>query len=149
MKTFAHARGLGWSITLVGAVLHSQVSSVLAAATSSNLTERRLLYVAEPGIRNYLEFGGHGVLVFDIDNGHKLVRRIPAGGLNAEGKPENVKGTCASAATRRLYVSTLTMLACYDLLTDKLIWEKKYDGGCERMGLSPDGKVRYLPSLEK
>jgi len=28
--------------------------------------ETRLLYVAAPGIRNYLEWGGHGVLVFDI-----------------------------------------------------------------------------------
>ncbi|MFO1020038.1 MAG: hypothetical protein U0903_05005 [Planctomycetales bacterium] len=36
-----------------------------------------MLYVAVPGIRNYLEFGGHGIVVFDIDNGHKFVRRIP------------------------------------------------------------------------
>jgi len=36
----------------------------------------RFLYVAVPGIRNYLEYGGHGVLVYDIDNGHRLVRRI-------------------------------------------------------------------------
>lgn len=27
--------------------------------------ERRVLYVAEPGIRNYVESGGHGILVFD------------------------------------------------------------------------------------
>ena len=39
--------------------------------------ERRLLYVAVPGIRNYLEFGGVGVLVFDIDSGHQFVKRIP------------------------------------------------------------------------
>ena len=110
---------------------------------------RRLLYVAVPGIRNYLEFGGHGVLVFDIDQGHKFVRRIPAGGLNGEGKPMNVKGVAASAATRRLYVSTLTSLTAFDLLTDKILWEKSYEGGCDRMALSPDGKVMYLPSLEK
>jgi hypothetical protein len=33
--------------------------------------EHRFLYVAVPGIRDYLEFGGHGLLVFDIDAGHK------------------------------------------------------------------------------
>ena len=38
--------------------------------------ERHLLYVAAPGIRNYLEFGGAGILVFDMDNGHKFVKRI-------------------------------------------------------------------------
>ena len=39
--------------------------------------EHRFLYVAEPGIRNYVEHGGIGVLVFDVDNGHRFVRRIP------------------------------------------------------------------------
>ena len=48
--------------------------------------QRRFLYVATPGIRNYLEYGGHGLLVFDIDNGHKFVRRIPTAGLNEDGK---------------------------------------------------------------
>ena len=123
------------------------VPSLAAEKTKSG--ERRLLYVAVPGIRNYLEFGGHGVLVFDIDQGHKFVRRIPAGGLNGEGKPMNVKGIAANAATHRLYVSTLTSLTAYDLLTDKIVWEKSYEGGCDRMALSPDGKVMYLPSLEK
>src|SRR6266566_7951655 len=56
---------LAWSIALFGAVLLSQVSSVVAAATNSNQAQRKLLYVAAPGIRNYLEYGGHGVLVFD------------------------------------------------------------------------------------
>ena len=36
----------------------------------------RYLYVVCPGIRDYLEFGGAGILVFDIDNGHKFVKRI-------------------------------------------------------------------------
>jgi DNA-binding beta-propeller fold protein YncE len=119
------------------------------AADSQPKPDQRLLYVAVPGIRNYLERGGHGILVFDLDRGHKFVRRITAQGLNDQGKPMNVKGVAASAATRRLYVSTLTKLACFDLLTDKVLWEKAYDGGCDRMALSPDGRVMYLPSLEK
>src|SRR5688500_9246608 len=47
----------------------------------SSYAETRLLYVAAPGIRNYLEYGGHGILVFNIDDGHKFVRRIPSAGL--------------------------------------------------------------------
>jgi DNA-binding beta-propeller fold protein YncE len=104
--------------------------------------------VAEPGIRDYLEYGGHGVLVFDIDNGHKFVRRIPMGGCDEKGKPLNVKGICASAETGRLYVSTLQHLICIDLTTDKVVWERKYEAGCDRMSIAPDGKVIYLPTLE-
>src|SRR6266516_6974553 len=87
-----YASGLSWLLALVGAVRLSQVSSVVAAATNSNKAERKLLYVAEPGIRNYLEYGGHGVLVFDIDHGHKFVKRIPAAGRDESGQPLNVKG---------------------------------------------------------
>ena len=39
--------------------------------------DSRYLYVASPGIRNYTEFGGVGILVFDINNNHKFVKRIP------------------------------------------------------------------------
>lgn len=112
-------------------------------------TTHRYLYVATPGIRNYLDYGGHGVVVFDIDKGHRFVKRIPMAGLGSDGKPLNVKGVCASLATGCLYVSTLTSVQCLDLKTEKLRWEKSYEGGCDRMSLTPDGKTMYLPSLEK
>ena len=124
-------------------------SPAQAADPAPAMAERHLLYVAVPGIRNYLERGGHGVLVFDLDRGHRFVKRIPARGLGADGKPLNVKGVVASAATGRLYVSTLQFVTCFDLRTDQILWEKAYDGGCDRMSLSPDGRVMYLPSLEK
>src|SRR5689334_8556828 len=57
------------------------LASNRARAASPAKPDGRFLYVAVPGIRNYLEFGGHGVLVFDIEHGHKFVRRIPAKGL--------------------------------------------------------------------
>ena len=119
------------------------------AADSDKPSERRFLYVAEPGIRNYLEYGGHVVLVFDIDNAHRFVKRIPVAGLDEKDRPLNVKGVCANASTRRLYVSTTRSLTCLDLATDKILWEKAYEGGCDRMAISPDGKMIYLPSLEK
>ena len=117
--------------------------------TAMAADERRLLYVAVPGIRNYLEYGGHGLLGFDIDNGHRFVKRIPTAGLDKAGKPLNVKGICASAASKRIYISTIETLTCLDLITEKVLWEKTYDGGCDRMAISPDGKVIYLPSFEK
>jgi hypothetical protein len=110
---------------------------------------RRFLYVAVPGIRDYLEFGGHGLLVFDIDNGHKFVRRISTGGLDDQRRPRNVKGVCASAATKRVHISTTHTMMSLDLLTDRLLWERPYEGGCDRMGITPDGRTIYLPSFEK
>ncbi len=119
------------------------------AAEGRNDSERQLLYVATPGIRDYLEYGGHGILVFDIAAGHKFVKRIPSAGVDEQGKPLNVKGICASAGTGRLYITTTRTLMCFDLVSEKLLWEKPYEGGCDRMAISPDGKIIYLPSLEK
>jgi DNA-binding beta-propeller fold protein YncE len=123
------------------------LAAVLALNTVA-MAQRRL-YVAEPGIRDYLEYGGHGLLVFDIDHGHKFLKRIPTAGLDPKsGKPLNVKGIVANAATGRVHISTTQQLMCIDLVTEKLLWEKRYEFGCDRMALSPDGKTIYLPSLE-
>jgi len=105
------------------------------------------LYVAAPGIRNYLQYGGHGLLVFDMDDHFRLVRRIPTAGLD-KGQPSNVKGVAVSLYTHCIYVSTIRSLQCIDLLTEKSLWEKQYEGGCDRMSVSPDGKTIYLPSFE-
>lgn len=119
-----------------------------STALAQQQAVRRWLYVATPGIRDYLEYGGHGILVFDIDRGHAFVRRIATGGVNEKGRPLNVKGICASATTGRLYVSTIKQLMCLDLVSEQLLWERKYESGCDRMAITPDGKTIYLPTLE-
>src|SRR6266550_3684346 len=88
----------------LGALMFNVSTQDLGAAENNKAAERKLLYVAEPGIRNYLEYGGHGVLVFDIDRDHRFVKRIASAGLDEKGQPLNVKGVCASATSKRLYV---------------------------------------------
>ena len=110
---------------------------------------RRYLYVAVPGNRGYLGYGGHGLLVFDMDNNHRFVKRIATKGLTNDGTPSNVKGIAVSVQLNSIYISTLEALQRIDLATEKVIWEKPYAGGCDRMSISPDGKTMYLPSLEK
>jgi hypothetical protein len=110
--------------------------------------ERRLIYVASPGIRNYVEYGGVGVLVFDADQGHRFVKRIPTWETPAGQEVENVKGIAACAKTGRLYVSTIKRMGCFDLATDRMLWSRPYPGGCDRMAIAPDGSVLYVPSLE-
>ena len=121
-----------------------------SASHSKNLPpERRYLYVAVPGIRDYLGYGGHGLLVFDINNGHRFVKRIATKGFHPDGTPSNVKGIAVSVPLNSVYISTLESLQRIDLASDKLVWEKPFEGGCDRMSISPDGKTMYLPSLEK
>lgn len=134
------------ALLAIAALLGS--SAMRAAAAEDAEAERRLLYVAVPGVRDYLEYGGHGLLVFDIDDGHKFVKRIATAGLDETGRPLNVKGVCANAGTGRLYISTIKQLMCLDLKGEKVLWEKKYDAGCDRMSITPDGTTIYLPSLE-
>ena len=135
-------------LSLVVALAANGLGFTVVSAAEANPGEHRYLYVAAPGVRDYLEYGGHGVFVFDMDRGHHFVKRIPSAGVDAKGKPINVKGICASPATGRLYVSTLTSMICFDLVSEKILWEKTYEGGCDRMSISPDGRVIYLPSLE-
>jgi DNA-binding beta-propeller fold protein YncE len=118
-------------------------------STDISLKINKYLYVAVPGIRDYLEYGGHGILVYDISDNYRLIKRIPTGGLKANGTPSNVKGVAVSLATNSIYITTLEALQRIDLATEKIIWEKKYEGGCDRLSLSPDGKTIYLPTLEK
>src|SRR5258706_8369505 len=110
--------------------------------------ERHYLYVANPGTRNYVEYGGVGILVFDIENGYKFVRRIPTWSVPDGQKPENVKGIAASAKTGRVYVTSLNRMIAVDAISGKKIWDKSYEGGCDRLAISPDGKILYVPQLE-
>jgi len=140
-------RSLTARLAFLGVLVATSMLPCISEGKAADSGERHFLYVATPGIRNYLEFGGAGVLVFDMDNGHKFVKRIETPASKKE-KPENVKGVCASAATKRLFFSTLTRLYCVDLLSEETLWEKALPGGCDRMAISPDGKRLYVPSLE-
>jgi len=135
------------SLFLVGLLLGT--TSWVSSPSSRSSRINKYLYVAVPGIRDYLEYGGHGILVYDIADNYRLVKRIPTGGLKANGTPSNVKGVAVSIATNSIYITTLEALQRIDLATEKVVWEKKYEGGCDRLSISPDGKTIYLPTLEK
>ncbi|HLK58176.1 MAG TPA: hypothetical protein VKU00_16535 [Chthonomonadaceae bacterium] len=110
--------------------------------------EEHRLYVAVPGIRNEVKWGGVGILVYDMDHGHRLLKRIPTLEVAPGQEAEAVKGICASAKTGKLYMSTPKRLICLDLNTEKVLWNQTYEGGCDRMAISPDGALLYLPTLE-
>jgi DNA-binding beta-propeller fold protein YncE len=122
---------------------------VLALAAVAGAKEHRYLYAASPGIRNYLEHGGMGIVVFDIEDGYKPVRRIPTWDEPGPGQQaENVKGIEADAARGVIFVSTIKRVGAFDAISGKKLWDKTYEGGADRISLSPDGKILYVPSLE-
>ncbi len=98
------------------------VSQTLAKAQSGH----RYLYVATPGIRDYLGYGGHGILVFDMQNNHRFCKKDPnPGPFTWTASSWNVKGIAVSIPLNSIYVSTLESLQRIDLTTDKVIWERK------------------------
>lgn len=143
------ARSISWRAALIGmaaaGVALAPSRPALPAAASP---ERHFLYVASPGVRNYTEYGGVGILVFDKDEGYRFVRRIPTFAVPEGLAAENVKGIAASAATGRLYLTTPKRLAAIDLVTEKMLWNREYEMGCDRMAISPDGRLLYVPSFE-
>ncbi len=136
-----------WKSLIILALMFLLVP-ISSAETMPSPFEDHLLYVAVPGIRDELNHGGSGILVFDIDHGDKFLRRIPARAPDAAGKPEPMRGICASAVTKRLYFTTTKSLTCLDLVSSKILWNKSYPRGCDRMSISPDGATIYLPSME-
>ena len=131
-------------LTAFGALVATPATAAVRAAASG----RTLLYIAEPGIRNYVEYGGVGVLVYEAGAPYRFLRRIPTWDVPEGQVPDNVKGIAASARTGRLYVSNIRRLCCIDLATDRRLWDVAPGGGCDRMALSPDGATLYVPSFE-
>src|SRR5262245_50573416 len=95
--------------------LAASLAAPLAATARAEAGVKRYLYAVCPGIRDYLEFGGAGILVFDIDKDHKFVKRI-ATLASAEDKPRNIKGVVANPATKKLHFTTPEALCCIDLV---------------------------------
>jgi hypothetical protein len=104
---------------------------VMAPLMAAQQQERRYLYVGVPGADDDIaDAGAAGILVFDIDNGHRLVRRIAprsADGARAgAGSGERVRGIAADVKMQRLYVSTVRGITALDLVTDRVLWEHTY-----------------------
>jgi DNA-binding beta-propeller fold protein YncE len=96
--------------------------------------ERRL-YVADPV----------GVSLYDINDGHKLLRKIDIPETGA------YKGIAASPQLGRLYITSNLKdeLVCLDLATEKVVWRKQYGKYADSMQITPDGKTIYMPCRDE
>jgi DNA-binding beta-propeller fold protein YncE len=112
-----------------------------AAVSAGSRTTRHFEYVVTDG----------ELTVYDIDQGNRYVGTIR---LPHVADPH---GVVASPATGRLYVSyggqggstgTGFMLA-YDLLRNRVVWERHYRTGIDSMAITPDGRTIYMPQGEQ
>jgi hypothetical protein len=109
------------------------------------------LHAAETGLKRYLYMStpdgaqsggsGKGILVFDIDDGHRFVRRIDIP------FKEGLRGFCGSLKNHAVYYSsTSRILGAFDLETEKVLWERQLEAGVDRACVTPDGRKLYAPT---
>jgi DNA-binding beta-propeller fold protein YncE len=102
----------------------------------------RYLYAATPDGAQPESGSGMGILVFDIDDGFRFVRRIEGPMLKG-----GVRGLTGTTQTRALFYSTTDMgMGRLDLETDKVVWESKLTGGCDRSSAMADGSKVFAPT---
>src|SRR3978361_206778 len=123
--------------TLLLLALTVAAGQMAAAPKSGKEINRlqRLLYVTDKT----------GISIYDINDGHHLLRRIDvpdSGGY---------KGISASPQLGKLYITSYLKdeVICIDLLTDKILWRKKYGKYADSPAITPDGKTLYVPFREE
>ena len=119
------------------------ISLFIAGGALGESETKRYLYLSTPdGAQEEGRSPYNGILVFDIDNGHKLVKRIEVPIFE-----EGLRGFAGSLKTHSAYYSTTNhRLGAFDLETEKVVWEKTYDAGCDRSSITMDGKKIYVPT---
>ena len=93
------AANSGKQMTRIAQIVLTFATALSSLCAQPGSAQNSIAYVASRGIRNYIEHGGIGILVYDLDDGYKFVRRIPTWEVPAGAKIENVKGIAASAKT--------------------------------------------------
>lgn len=120
--------------------------AVLIVAFSLSLhaapADGHFLYMSTPDGAQPDTKSGNGILVFDIDHGHRFVRRIEIPIFQ-----EGLRGFLGSLKRHAVfYTTTNHRMGCFDLESEKVLWEKTYDRGCDRASITLDGRKIYVPT---
>jgi DNA-binding beta-propeller fold protein YncE len=95
-------------------------------------------------------FPDGSIYVYDMDARQRLVQRV------ALPAAKGIRGVVASPVTHTLYVSYggdggsngSGSLLAYDLLGERVLWQRSYRSGIDSMAISPDGARIYMPTGE-
>jgi DNA-binding beta-propeller fold protein YncE len=95
-------------------------------------------------------FPDGSMYVYDMDARQRLVQQI------ALPMAKGIRGVVASPVTHTLYISYggdggsngSGSLLAYDLLGERVVWQRSYRTGIDSMAISPDGARIYMPTGE-
>jgi DNA-binding beta-propeller fold protein YncE len=95
-------------------------------------------------------FPDGSIYVYDMDARQRLVQRV------ALPTAKGIRGVVASPVTHTLYISYggdggsngSGSLLAYDLLGERVLWQRSYRSGIDSMAISPDGARIYMPTGE-
>jgi hypothetical protein len=114
----------------------------IAAMAFGQSPTKRYLYMSTPDASQKEGRAGNGILIFDIDNGHKFVRRIDLPIFE-----EGLRGFTGNLKTHSVYYSTSNRrVGAFDLEKEQVVWEKTYELGADRSSITLDGKKLYVPT---
>jgi DNA-binding beta-propeller fold protein YncE len=119
------------------------LAGLLGAAGAASADTQRRLYAVSAAATDR-----GSIAVYDIDAAHRLVKTVPTVPNVAD-----VRGVAASAVTGNLYAayrdrSGTGMIYCLNLYDDKVLWNRAVPPGVDRLAISPDGRLLYVPTWE-
>ena len=121
------------------------ISAVMALAPALGADSgevKKYLYLSMPDGAQKEGRSNPGILIFDIDDGHKFVRRIDMPIFE-----EGLRGFAGNLEKHSVYYSSTNhRLGRFDIESEKKVWEKVYDAGCDRSSVTLDGKKIYVPT---
>ena len=124
--------------------LTSLLTTFLAITTLTfgSPLDGRYLFLSTPDGAQFEGRSGNAILIFDIDDGHKFVKRIAMPIFE-----EGVRGFTGSLKNHAVYYSTTNRrLGAFDVEKEAVIWDKTYESGCDRSSITLDGKKIYCPT---
>ena len=127
--------------SLVAILALFSVSLTTSALAQSET--KRYLYLSTPDDAQRVgRADGAGILIYDIDNGHELVRRIDIPVFE-----EGLRGFAASLINHAAYYSTThRRVGAFDLESEEIVWEHTYPNGADRSSITMDGSKVYVPT---
>ena len=131
---------LGLAIAAHAAAERTTATRTAASPASLTATSKRV------GHFEYV-VTDHEIDVYNIDRANRPVQKL------SMPQVESPRGVVADPRTARLYISyggqggdsgRGSMLA-YDLLRNRVIWQKNYDTGVDSIAITPNGRRIYMP----
>lgn len=123
-------------------LLLSVFPSLTVFSLAAQPEDGRYLYLSMPDGAQTEGRSGSGILIFDMDDDFRFVRRIGIPHLE-----EGVRGFTGILAIHTAYFSTSNhRVGAFDLETEQVVWDRTYHQGADRSSITMDGKKLFVPT---